>query len=80
MTRTVPTNDVDVLRAQVGHRRSELSEQASAFRLVRTADHRPTRRTTVVSLLTRCHLRLWWVFRPRGAELRRLLWSETAVR
>ena len=37
MTNTVPTNDVDVVRAQVGHRQRELSEQESAHRLARTA-------------------------------------------
>lgn len=75
MTNTVLTNDVDVVRAQVGHRQRELSEQASAHRLCRMAKG-PQRHRRLTGLLIRSYLQLWWVLRPRGAQLRQVLPTE----
>jgi hypothetical protein len=79
MTGLMPTHDVEAARAQVGHRQRDLSEQASAHRLARAAigarrNHRLT------GLFIRSYLRLWWVLRPRGAQLRHILLTESAER
>lgn len=79
MTNTMPTTDVDVVRAQVGHRQRELAEQASAHRLARAvAGVRHNHRLTGVVI--RSYLQLWWVLRPRGAQLRQILLTESAHR
>ena len=75
MTGLMPTHDIEAARAQVDQRQRDLSEQASAHRLARTAtgarrDHRLT------GLLIRSYLQLWWVLRPRGAQLRHILLTE----
>lgn len=72
---TVPTNDVDVMRAQVDQRQRDLSEQASAHRLARTATG-ARRNHRLTGLFIRSYLQLWWVLRPRGAQLRQVLLSE----
>jgi hypothetical protein len=79
MTNTMPMNDVDVVRAQVGHRQHELAEQASAHRLARatTGDRR---NHLLTGLFLRSYLQLWWVLRPRGAQLRQVLLTESAER
>jgi hypothetical protein len=79
MTGLMPTHDVDAARAQVGHRQRELSAQASAHRLARTAtgDRRNHRLT---ALFIRSYLHLWWVLRPRGAQLGHILLTESVER
>ncbi len=75
MTDLMPTHDIEAARAQVDHRQCDLSEQASAHRLARTATG-PRRNHRLTGLFIRSYLQLWWVLRPRGAQLRQVLLSD----
>jgi hypothetical protein len=75
MTGLMPTHDIEAARAQVDQRQRDLSEQASAHRLRRTAEG-PQRNHRLTGLLIRSYLQLWWVLRPRGAQLRHILLTE----
>lgn len=67
---------VDVLRVQVDERQHGFAGDAEAYRLARAGRRRNG--SLVPPQLVRSYLRVWWVFRPRGAALARAMWRETA--